>query len=113
MVLTNRVFCIATSITNLAFGQLQKALVMQEQSLVKKRAICGTYAAHHEIVYSFHALSNVHALLGCVQKTIHYHNESSEMSRVISDRTSGIAQPDLAAKNDEVAEMRVSCHKEG
>ena len=62
----------ATSVINLArayqeFGQLQKAVVMQQQSLDMKRAICATNTAHPETVYSFRDLSNVNALLGSVQ----------------------------------------------
>ena len=86
---------------------------MHEQSLVMKRAICGTDAAHPEIVYSFPDLTNVHALRGSVQKTNHYQEKSSEMPRLNRDRTSATTQPDLAANNDELTEMRVSCEKEG
>ena len=106
-------FFIAKSVTNLArliqeFDQLQKALVMHEQSLVMKCAIYGTDGAHPESVYLFRDLSNVHALLGSVRKANHYQEKSSEMSRVIHDCTSATAQPDLAANNNEATEMRVS-----
>ena len=67
----------ATSLTNIArvyreSSQLQKALMTHEQSLDMKRAIYPTNAAHHEFVYSFRDLSNVHVVLGSVQETNHY-----------------------------------------
>ena len=106
---------IATSVTNLArayqkFGQVQKALLMHKQSLHMRRAIYGTNAAHPEIVHSFPDLSNLHTLLGSVQKANHYQQKSFEISRVIRDRMSAV-QCDLAANNEEVTEMRVSCQK--
>ena len=90
---------IVTSLTNLAhayqeFGQLQKAVVIHEQSLN------GTDAAHPETVYYFSDLSNVHALLGSVQKANHHQEKSFKMSRVISYRTSATAQRDFAANNE-------------
>ena len=54
------------------FGQLQKAVVMHEQSLNMERAIYGTDAAHPEILYSFRDLTDVHAQVGSVQKASHY-----------------------------------------
>ena len=75
----------ATSLINLAcayleFGQLQTALVIPEQRLNMKRAVCGTNAAHPEIAYSFGDLSNVHAQLGSVQKTSNFQEKRKEMS---------------------------------
>ena len=52
------------------------------------------------------ALSNVHGLLGWVQKANHSQEKSFEMLRVIRERTS-VALRDIIA-NDEVTEMWIS-----
>ena len=82
-------------------------MVMQEQNLNMKRAIYRTDVAHSEIMYSFRDLSNVHALLGSLQKANHYQEKSFEMSGVTRYHMSATAQRHLATKNDELTEMRI------
>ena len=62
-------------------------------------------------MYSFRDFSNIHAQLRLVQKANHYQEKSFKISRIIPERASAKGQRDLAAKNDEGTEMRISCEK--